>query len=96
MTIWEKYSNSDNFFEVYIWMENDKIWTIRAKPNRDNYLDSPYENPANLKRYYIEISNINYINIEGNYCVAYVGWKPFYYRKDAIEIFKKLVPNKIK
>ena len=95
--IWAKYSNADDFYIDYIWKENDKIWRILAEPDEHTFYSNPdYDNLSNIKMLYMKISEINYIAIEGNYCMLYLNWKPIGFRKDAIEIFRKMVPEKVK
>ena len=95
--IWAKYSNDDDFYIDYIWKENDKIWRVLAEPDEHTFNMNPdYENLANIKKLYMNISDINYIAIEGNYCMLYIHWKPMGFRKDAINIFREMVPEKIK
>ena len=96
LVIWRKYSDSDTFYKKYAWAEGGKLWEIVAEPNSGNYTDSFYENPESIKKIYSEIASINYISIEGKYCVVYLNWKPIEYSKDSIEVFRTLVPGKIK
>ena len=94
--IWRKYDDSDTYYKKYAWVEGGKIWEVVAEPNSGNYTDSFYKNPQSIKKLYSEIASINYITIEDNYCVVYLNWKPIRYRKDSIEVFRTLVPGKIK
>ncbi len=95
-TIYEKYSNSDNFYGEYTWLLKGQLFRIRQEPNINNFDDPAYENPALIKPFYCDVDKINYITIEGNLCVLYYDWKPFYFRSDALGVFRQFVPDKIK
>lgn len=94
--IWRKYNNVEGFYSNYFWKDNNKLWEVRTEPAINNYDDPIYKDLSTLKKLYLEIKDINYISLEGNYCVMYYEWKPIYYRRDAIEIFQKFIPEKIK
>lgn len=95
--VYEKYNNCDSYYKVYVWKENDKIWTVLTEPDENSYWEHPkYKDLSNLKKLYTDISTINYVDIEKNLCVVYSNWKPIYYRKDALATFAKLIPEKIK
>ncbi len=95
-TVYKKYTNSDNFYPEYLWSYQNKILRIRQEPTINNYDDPAYEDPSLINVFHFEKEKINYITVEGNLCVLYYEWKPFYFRNDAIDTFRRMLPDKIK
>ena len=98
LVVWRKFGNIDSYYKNYMWVENGKLYEIIAEPDSEcyNIIRNKYDNVGTIKKLYFDIANINYVAIEGNNCVLYWKWESNPYRKDAIEVFRKLIPDKVK
>ena len=99
LEIWRKFGNIDSCYRCYTWIDDGKLWEIMAEPDIENIDDlrGTYQQPEKIKRLYYIIADIDYIRIEGNYCaLRYEGKDTNLYRKDAINVFRELIPEKVR
>ena len=66
--VYQKYSNSDDFFPVHIWVENGQLKNFIAKPTEETYGNSTYNYPENIKiTYFGNIRRIYRTGSQGQY-----------------------------
>lgn len=98
--VYRKYSNTDKFYPVYVWIENGTLWEFIAEPTQETCGDSMYTYPENMKKVYKEnLRRIYRTGSQGSYIEKdfshadglkkradeSTGLKRLYYRKESLD-----------
>ena len=63
-----KYGNCDDFYPVYVWVENGKLWNIVVEPTVSTASNNVYTYPENIRKtYFGDIRRIYRTGSQGEY-----------------------------